>query len=195
MVAMAVTVAGHTSLAGAEVQLLVLGGGRRWCAAIHLGTGALVSARWSEPSDPPLAPFTLARGLMAPDQGGADPIRPEDVALAVPPEPVGRTSRRRAERWLRPVLHPDREHLLGFPGPAVPYWTLSGARPSLAVVAPLGEVRVARGQCRFRWRNVEHALPVLPQALDTVPHRPRRLVVTLSPPRDGHCYKLVAALL
>ena len=195
MSSMAVTVAGHTSLAGAEVQLLVLGGGRRWCAAIHLGTGALVSARWSQPADGPLAPLTLARSLVAPDQDGADPIRPEGVALAAPPEPVGRTSRRRAERWLRPVLHPAREHLLGSPGPAVPYWTLTGTSPSLAVVDPPGGLHLDRGQCRFRWRNVDHALPVLPQGLDAVPVRPRRLVVTLSPPRAGQCYKVVAALL
>lgn len=195
MGAVAVTLAGQTSLAGAEVQLLALGGGRRWCAAIHLGTGALVTARWAPPSDGPLGPLTLARGVLAPDQGGADPVRPEDVTLARPPEPVGRTSRRRAERWLRPVLHPDREHLLGSPGPAVPYWTLTGTAPSLAVVHPPGGIRVARGQARFRWRNVAHALPVLPTALDTAPHRPRRLVVTLSSPRAGHCYKVVAALL
>lgn len=192
---MAVTTAGHTSLAGAEVQLLVLGGGRRWCAAIHLGTGALVSARWPLPTDEPLEPLTLARSLVAPDQGGGDPIRPEDVALAGPPEPLGRTTRRRAERWLRPVLHPAREHLLGSPGPAVPYWTLTGTSPSLAVVDPPGGLRLDRGQCRFRWRNVAHVLPVLPGALDTAPNRPRRLVVTLSPPRAGHCYKVVAALL
>lgn len=194
MGAVAVTLPGQTSVAGAHVDLLVLGGGRRWCAAVHLGTGALASARWEAPC-PPLAPLTLARGTLAVDQHGADPVRPEDVALALPPEPVGRATRRRAERWLRPVLHPDREHLLGSPGPAVPYWTLTGTAPSLAVVHPPGGVRVARGQARFRWRNVAHALPVLPTALDTAPHRPRRLVVTLSSPRAGHCYKVVAALL
>ena len=194
MSGMAVTVAGRTSLAGAEVPLLVLGGGRRWCAAIHLDTGALVTARWSLPGEP-LPPLTLARSTLSPDPDVADPVRPEDVALAAPPEALGRTTRRRAERWLRPVLHPAREHLLGSPSPAVPYWTLTGSSPSVAVVDPPGGVRLSRGQCRFRWRNVEHALPVLPLALDTAPHRPRRIVVSLSPPRAGHCYKLVAALL
>ena len=195
MGAVAVTVVGRTSLAGAEVQLLVLAGGQRWCAAIHLGTGALVSARWEQPAARPLAPLTVARGVVAVDQDVADPVRPEEVALDTAPEVVGRTSARRAERWLRPLLHPASEHLLGFPGPAAPYWTLTGARPSVAVVAPPSPIRIADGRCRFRWRNVAHTLPVLPQALDACPHRPRRIVVTLSAPRDGQCYKVVAALL
>ena len=195
MVAVAVTVAGRTSLVSAEVQLLVLAGGSRWCAAIHLGTGALVSARWDEPAAASLAPLTVARARVAGDQGHADPMRPEEIALETPPDPVGRTSRRRAERWLRPLLHPAGEHLLGFPGSTAPYWTLTGTRPSLAVVAPSPPVRLAGGGCRFRWRNVTYTLPVLPHALDGAPHHPRRLVVTLSAPHEGQCYKVVAALL
>ena len=191
---MAVTIARRTSLAGAEVQLLVLAGGRRWCAAIHLETGALVSARWDEPTAG-LAPLALAQAQVADDQGDADPVRPEEVTLDTAPTEVGRASRRRAERWLRPVLHPSSEHLLGFAGPAVPYWTLTGDRPSLAVVAPAEPPVVGGGQCRFRWRNMVHALPLLPRALDACPTHPRRLVVTLSAPRAGHCYKVVAALL
>lgn len=192
---MAVTIAGPTSLAGAEAQLLVLAGGQRWCAAIHLGTGALVSARWDHPVASTLAPLTMARARVADDQGDVDPVRPEELVLDAPPRPVGRVARRRAERWLRPLLHPSGEHLLGFPGPAVPYWALTGTRPSLAVVAPAAPPVVAGGQCRFRWRNLAHTLPVLPQALDARPQRPRRLVVALSAPRAGHCYKVVAALL
>lgn len=192
---MAVTIAGRTSLAGAELRLLVLAGGLRWCAAIDLATGALVGARWSEPSPGPLAAFTVVRAKLSDDQGDADPVRPEEVGLDAAPRPVGRASRRRAERWLRPVLHPYGEHLLGFPGPAAPYWTLTGSRPSLAVVDPRDPPVVDGGQCRFRWRNAAHVLPVLPSAAETCPERPRRLVVTLSSPRQGHCYKLVAALL
>ena len=190
----AVTIAGRTSLAGGEMELLLLAGGQRWCAAIHLETGALVSARWEEPA-PHLSPLLLARARVAADQGDTDPVRPEEVVLAAPPRPVGSAGRRQVEKLLRPVLHPTGEHLLGFPGPAAPYWTLTGTRPSVAVVAPAAPPVVAGGQCRFRWRNVHHNLPVLPHALATRPRRPRRLVVTLSTPRAGHCYKVVAALL
>lgn len=193
---MAVTIVGRTSLAGEEVELLLLAGGQRWCAAIHLDTGALVSARWSEPAPSDLAPLVVARARVAADQGDTDPVRPEELVLSSAPRPVGQIgSRRRVDRLLRPILHPPGEHLLGFPGAAAPYWTLTGERPSVAVVAPHPAPVVTGGQCRFRWRNINHALPVLPRALDARPARPARLVVTLSAPRAGHCYKVVAALL
>ncbi|MGH9281944.1 MAG: hypothetical protein ACRD0S_03295, partial [Acidimicrobiales bacterium] len=160
---MAVTIAGRTSLAGGEVELLLLAGGQRWCAAIHLGTGALVSARWEVPADD-LAPLLLARARVADDQGDIDPMRPEEVVLATPPRPTGRAGRRQVEKLLRPVMHPAGEHLLGFPGPAAPYWTLTGTRPSVAVLAPPDPPVIAGGTCRFRWRNVHHDLPLLPQA-------------------------------
>ena len=194
MEAVAVTIAGRTSLAGAEVELLLLAGGQRWCAAMHLASGALVGARWEEPVAG-LAPFVVARARVAGDQSDADPARPEEVALDAPPRPVGSASRRRAERLLRNVLHPTSEHLLGVAGPSVPYWTLDGSRPSIAVVAPSPPPVVSGGKCRFRWRNLNHALPVLPQALDELPAHPRRLLITLSAPRQGYCYKVVAALL
>ena len=194
MGAVAVTIAGRTSLAGAEVKLLLLAGGQRWCAAMHLETGALVGARWDEPVSG-LSPFVVARARVAGDQSDADPVRPEEVTLDAPPRPVGTASRRRAERLLRNVLHPPGEHLLGIAGPAIPYWTLDGTRPSIAVVAPSPPPVVSGGRCRFRWRNVDHALPVLPQALADRPAHPRRLLVTLSAPSQGYCYKIVAAFL
>ena len=194
MVAVAVTIAGRTSLAGAEVQLLLLAGGQRWCAAMDLGTGALVTARWDEPATG-LMPLVAATARVAGDQSDVDPVRPEEVTLEGPPRPVGHVSRRRADRLLRPVLHPDTEHLLGIAGPATPYWALDGTRPSIAVVAPSPAPVVAGTECRFRWRNAMHALPVAPRALATRPSAPRRLVVALSAPRHGYCYKVVAALL
>lgn len=190
----AVTIAGRTSLAGEEVQFLLLAGGQRWCAAIDLDSGALMSARWDE-AVPGLAPYVVVRARVAEDQGGTDPMRPDEVNLDAAPRAVGRVGRRRADRLLRPVLHPAGEHLLGTPGAADPYWTIDGSRPSIAVVAPSPAPVVVGGQCRFRWRNVAHALPVLPHALANRPRRPGRVVVTFSTPREGYCYKVVAALL
>lgn len=194
MDAVVLAVARRTSLPGAEVQLLVVACGRRWCAAVDLDSGALLSVRWA--GDPrSLAPLVLARGRVADDQGIADPMRPEDVVLREAPRPTGRMGRRRSERWLRPLLHPEGEHLLGFAGPAIPYWTLTGDRPSVAVVAPSSRPVVLGGTCRFYWRNAVHLLPVMPGALDSSPARPRRFLIALSAPRDGHCYKVVASLL
>lgn len=191
---MAATTERRTSLAGGDVEFLVLAGGRRWCAAIDLSNGALRTVEWDDDVEPPRALAVVRGRVRAPDEP-PDPARPEAMALAGAPALAGRMPRRRAERWLRPLLHPDSEHLLGFPGPATPYWTLNGERASVALVAPPTPPVVAGGHCRFRWRNVVHALPVLPSALARRPRRPRRLVVALSPPRDGQCYKVVAGLL
>lgn len=197
---MAVTTARRTSLVGADVQLLVLAAGRQWCAAIDLSSGGLVSAEWTRPAPAPLHRLAVVSARFA--SGGQDlraaaddPMRPEAMALVGPPEVVGRMGRRRAERWVRPLLHPTGEPLLGFAGPAVPYWTLTGDRASVAVVAPSDRPVVAGGECRFRWRNTTHVLPVLPTALADCPPQPRHLIVALSPPRAGHCYKVVAGLL
>ena len=133
------------------------------------------------------------------DQGVPDTARPESVVLDGPPRVVGRIRPRQAERWLRPLLHPRREPILGLAGPAAPYWTLSGDRPSLSLVAPGSRLllyRVAAGAfCRFRWRDRVHQLPLTPTAAHRVPGRPRRLLVALTAPLDGYCHKVVAAVL
>jgi hypothetical protein len=187
-------VAALTRIPNAEVDLLVLAGGHRGCAAVDLSTGGLVHAHWPEVVAPS-SPFTLVRARVADDQDELDPTRPEALTLAGPPRPVGRLHQRRAERWLRALLHPAGEHLLGFAGSATPYWTLNGDRPSVALVAPPARPMVLGSWCRFRWRNVVHTLPILPTALPFAPPRPRRLLVSLSAPVEGHCYKVVAGLL
>ena len=187
-------VAALTRIPNAEVDLLVLAGGRHQCAAVDLSTGALVHAQWPE-GVPPSGPFTLVRAHLGDEQDELDPTRPEALALAGAPRPVGRLPGWRAERWLRPLLHPPGEHLLGFAGAATPYWTLRGDRPSVALVSPPARPVVMGTWCRFRWRNVVHTLPILPTALAFAPARPRRLLVSLSAPVEGHCYKVVAGLL
>lgn len=191
---MAVAIARRTSLAGAELQLLVLAGGRRWCTAIDLASGALVTGTWRDAVAVP-APFSVTRARLDDDADGHDPMRPEAVVLASAPEAAGRMPSRRAKRLLRPLLHPPGEHLLGFAGPALPYWMLTGERPSAAVVAPPARPRVTATTCRFWWRGLPHRLPVHPDALATAPARPDHLVVALTAPRQGHCYKVVLALL
>lgn len=191
---MAAAIVRRTSLAGGVVQLLVVAGGPRWCAAIDLSSGALRLARWPE-TGPALAPFTLVRAVVAADQGGADPTRQEDVVLTGRPTPSGRVRRRQAERWLRPLLHPEGQDLLGTAGTDVPYWSVTPDRPSVAVVAPPSPPVLLGDRCHFRWGHAEQVLPALPSARQSCPPRPRRVLVALSGPREGRCYKVVAALL
>ena len=89
---------------------------------------------------------------------------------------------RRAERWLRPLLHPRRQPLLGITGPAIPFWDLDGAHPSVAIVEPDRGPIVHEGagspKCRFAWRGLWHELPLTGPVLPGA----RRMLVA---DRDG----------
>ena len=192
---------------GTDVELLVLAARGHTLAGVDLHSGGLVWVTYpAESATALLRPFDVVRGSTA-SSSIADPSRPEAMGLASTPEVVGRLRGRRAERWLRPLLHPKDDHLLGFAGPAIPYWTLTGDRPSLAVVEPKGPV-IVRGNvdglhCRFEWRRLPHELPFtdLRTKVAAAAHHGhgikvnRRLLVALTPPYLGHCYKVVAALL
>lgn len=201
--------------AGTEVRLLVLASGPGGCAGVDLSSGALVRAHYSSPAATPLQPYEIVTAELAGDDEVA--FAPDSIVVADVPKPVGRLAGRRANRLLRPLLHPSGQHLLGSIGPAVPFWTLRADRPSLALIAPAGGLVVERGvdglRCRFRWRRVSYDLPLddprlagalthpaavslsgrtLARAVGWAPHR---LLVALTPPRKGYCYKVVAALL
>jgi hypothetical protein len=154
----------------------------------------------------------------------ADPERddlaqPEAVSLDGVPEAVGALRGRRARRVLRHLVAPAEQHLLGFPGVSAPYWEFGGMRPSVALVVPSrGPLLFHRRAdhsvwARFGWPRSDNWLPVedrravaalwasrqdrlsgrdLARAFG---FRPHFLVVTLSRPRDGHCYKIVSAIL
>lgn len=199
---------------GSQVELLVLAAGAGGCAAVDLATGALVRAHYSGATPTPLAPYDVAVAELADDDDLA--FAPESVVVADAPSRVGRLTGRRAERYLRPLLHPASTHLLGSVGPTVPFWTLRADHPSLGLVAPAG-ITVDRARsgvrCQFRWSRVSYDLPLhdarvagavghpaatrltgrtLARALGWAPDR---LLVALTPPRKGHCYKVVAAVL
>lgn len=194
---MTAAVACRTAVAGAQLELLVLTAGGHGCAAVDLASGAFVRPRWSGTAD--LTPFTVAVGEIALDQPVADASRPEAVLLTGPPQVVGRMRRRQAERYLRPLQHPKGRPLLDLPGPAAPYWTLTGDRPSVALVVPETAPRIVRWSeglaCRFGWSGLPHQLPLTPSAAHRVPRRANALLVALSAPRNGHCHKVVAAVL
>jgi len=119
---------------------------------------------------------------------------------------VGRLRGRRAQRLLTPLHHPEKDQLLGFAGPAIPYWTLIGDHPSMTIVNPHGDVVLLPTDdglvVRFRFRGMVHELPCTDAAAaaavtakDGAVKAKRRLLVTLSAPYLGHCYKVVPALL
>jgi hypothetical protein len=138
-----------------------------------------------------------------------DPAQPEAVVLVAAPERTGRITGRRAERYLRDLVHPKGRPLLGFHGPAVPFWERTIEHPSIAVVEPEGPTVIGRRgpwlTCVFGWREARVELPFLDRRVAaamarsgrtvTCSAKRDRLVVALAPPVDGHCHKVVAALL
>ncbi len=188
---------GRPRTPGTDVRILVLAADTHGVMGVDLGSGAAVRAHHPEPAMVVPNQFDLVVAPLAATDDPPDPCQPEAVELAGPPEQFGHLEGRRAERWLRPLLHPHGVPLLGFAGPAVPFWQLDGGRPSMALVpARPMVVRTQAGlRCRFVWRNLVHDLAMegpggAGRAADA-----RRLLVTLTQPRAGHCYKVVSALL
>ncbi|MCU1463923.1 MAG: hypothetical protein JWO37_3998 [Acidimicrobiales bacterium] len=207
----------RTSVVGARLELLVLAAEPRGCVAVDLASGAFVRARYPIDQWVPLAPFDVAVAEIAEAEHPADVSRPESIDLAAAPARNGRMSPRRAERWLKALHQPRGQVVLGFPGPAAPYWTLTGDRPSVTLVdAPVGlhAVRDPEGfRVRLPWRGTRLDLPLadhhLAAALDDLGRarigsgdlqrvlgfRPKRVLAVLTPPFRGYCYKVAAALL
>jgi hypothetical protein len=202
-------------------RCLVLAYGPEDIAAVELRSGAFVRLRVDEGTGDSdgLLPFDLVDAVWAEDPQRDDLAQPEAVSLSGPPVAVGRLRGRRARRLLKSLLAPPTSHLLGFPGSAAPYWEFAGTRPSVALVAPSRGPLLFRRRgddsvwARFGWPGNDHWLPVedrralaclwasgrerlsgraLTGALGFEPHY---LLVTVSRPRQGHCYKTVAALL
>lgn len=203
------------------IRFLVLAGEPGGCVGVDLGSGAFVRAQHPPSGNSAVAPFDVAVASVATLTYPADHTRPETVELEQPPARDGHLSPRRANRWLRPLLHPRRAPLLGFAGPAAPYWTLRGDQPSVSLIelarasrGPLATRDPAGGfRCVFWWRDARIDLPLgddrLVASLDELGRqrygrtdlhrvlgwRPRRVLVVLTPPSQGYCRKVVAALL
>ena len=207
--------------AGRHQRCMVLACGTEDTTAVDLESGALIRLRvdWGAEHEPDLAPFELVDVRWASDPQRDDLAQPEAVTVAGIPERTGRMSGRRARRLLKRLVAPPEQHLLGFPGSAAPYWEFHGMRPSVALVVPSRGPLLFRRRAddsvwaRFGWPRSDNWLPVedrravaalwaarrdrlmgkdLAAALG---FRPYFLLVTLSRPRAGHCYKTLTALL
>jgi hypothetical protein len=212
----------HTRAATTRTQrFMVLGSGPDDVCALDLRTKALIRLRVDGHVGlhQELKAFDLVDAEIAADPERDDLAHPEAVTISGYPEVVGTTPKRQARRYLRALVAPNERNLLGFPGSAAPYWEFRGMRPSVALVAPaLGPLLFRRKTddttwARFGWARNDNWLPVEdPRATQclwstgkdrltgkdlasALGFRPRYLLIALTPPRAGHCYKTVAALL
>ncbi|MHB1503431.1 MAG: hypothetical protein ACYCYD_05555 [Acidimicrobiales bacterium] len=188
--------------------------------AIDLATGAVARLQvpWPEGREPDLSSFDLIDIVPSPDSEPDDPAQPEAVGIASLPARAGSLRGRRARKLLRAVTAPGEKHLLGFPGGSAPYWEFRGMHPSVALLQPaLGPLLFRRRDdsvwVRFGWPRVDLWLPVEDRRAiaalwaarrdrlagkdlaGALGFKPSYVLVTLSKPRSGHCYKTVSALL
>jgi hypothetical protein len=201
--------------------LLVLACGRDDTIAVDLASGALLRLRvpWPDGHEPDLATFDVVETILADDPERDDLAQPEATTAAGLPRHIGTLRGRRVRRLLRRLAAPPDGPLLGFPGPAAPYWEFRGARPSAAlVVATRGPQLIRRPSdgstwVRFGWARDDIWLPVedrhAARAIEAARRErlagkslttalgfsPQYLLVSLTSPRDGHCYKVCSAIL
>jgi hypothetical protein len=195
---------------GATFNLLVLAADDTHCAGVDLETGALVRTWAPEPPESRIRPYDVVHVTSA---GGIDtvpdPAQPEGIAVIEAPVVVDRITGRRAERLIRPLLHPEGQPLLGITATAIPFWQRSADHPSIAVVEPRSKITMVREGgylgCRFSWLDHERELPCVDRALAghmdrhgrtrLVAGKGARLVVALTAPIDGRCHKVVETVL
>lgn len=194
---------------GTTLRLMVVSTGERHCAGIDLQSGALVRAWSPEPLDPRLAPYDLADITLTSNPDLVpDPAEPEALVTTGAPLPVGRIGGRKATKLVKPLLHPEREPLLGFHGPAVPFWERRPDHPSVALAQTTGPLVITLEGgamwCHFVWSGRPQVLACTDPRLAASLGRLRRdyanlkpgtyLVVAMQPPVAGQCQKVVEAV-
>ncbi len=206
---------------GSTLHLLVLSSTLEDTTVVDLATRTVMRVRvpWPEGHEPDIATFDVVEVTLADDPERDDLAQPEATTVADLPRHVGTLRGRRLRKLLsRLVASPDGP-LLGFPGPSAPYWEFRGFRPSVALIEPTRRPQLLRRHddgstwVRFGWDRDDVWLPVedrnAARALDAARRdrlsgkslatalgfEPQYLLVTVSPPRDGHCYKVCAAVL
>lgn len=206
---------------GVTLGLVVLACNEDDTIAVDLSSGALVRLRvpWPEGHAPDLAAFDLVEATLADDPERNDLAHPEAVATNGLPRQVGTLRGRRVHRLLKKLSAPAHGPLLGFVGPAAAYWEFRGARPSTALIVPSRGPQLLRRAAdhstwvRFGWDRDDIWLPVedshAARSLDAARQdrlsgkplaaalgfAPKYVLASLTRPRNGHCYKVCAAIL
>jgi hypothetical protein len=204
---------------GATLHLMVLAASAEDTIAIDLSSGTILRLRvaWPDGHPPDLAMFDVIETTLADDPEHDDLAQPEAATVTGLPRQVGTLRGRRVRAMLERLSAVADGPLLGFPGPAAPYWEFRGARPSVVLVEPnRGPQLIARREAgtwvRFGWQREDVWLPVEDAAAvralavarrerlagkdlaTALGFRPEYLLVSLTRPRDGHCYKVLTAL-
>ena len=206
---------------GSTLHLLVLSSTVEDTTVVDLATRTVMRVRvpWPEGHEPDISTFDVVEVTLAEDPERDDLARPEATTVADLPRHVGTLRGRPLRKLLRRLVASPDGPLLGFPGPSAPYWEFRGFRPSVALIEPTRRPQLIRRQAdgttwvRFGWDRDDVWLPVedrnAARALDAARRErlsgkslstalgfePQYLLVTVSPPRDGHCYKVCAAVL
>lgn len=185
-------------------------------AAADLELSTLVRLRPTSLLPAGVSPMDVVTATVVEPEEPEDPASREALVLDRAPKTIGALAPKAQEKLLSDLQVPAHPDLLGFRGSATPYWCLDGSHPSLAIVGDLTELELVRRPtppgifCLFASGGVRHQLPVadplarafsaatdlsmagLGKLFDVVPSF---LLVMLSPPLSGRCYKTVAAFL
>jgi hypothetical protein len=206
---------------GSTLHLLVLSSTIEDTTVVDLATRTVMRVRvpWPEGHEPDVTAFDVVEVTLADDPERDDLAQPEATTVADLPRHVGTLRGRKLRKLLRRMVASPDGPLLGFPGPSAPYWEFRGFRPSVALIEPTRSPQLIRRSSdastwvRFGWDRDDVWLPVedrrATRALDAARRErlsgkslatalgfdPQYLLVTVSPPRDGHCYKVCAAIL
>ena len=206
---------------GSKLHLLVLASTVEDTTVVDLATGTIMRVRvpWPENHEPDITVFDVVEVTLADDPERDDLAQPEAVTSEGLPRHLGTLHGRRVRKLLHRLAAPVEEHVLGFPGASAPYWEFRGFRPSVALIEPTRSPQLIRRGgdgttwVRFGWDRDDVWLPVEDQkaarALDAARRErlsgkslsaalgfdPQYLLVTVSQPRDGHCYKVCSAVL
>jgi hypothetical protein len=206
---------------GSTLHLLVLSSTLEDTTVVDLATRTVIRVRvpWPENYEPDITAFDVVEVTLADDPERDDLAQPEATTAADLPRHVGTLRGRQLRKLLRRMVASPEGPLLGFPGPSAPYWEFRGFRPSVALIEPTRSPQLIRRKAdgstwvRFGWDRDDVWLPVedrhAARALDAARRErlsgkslatalgfnPQYLLVTVSPPRDGHCYKVCAAVL
>ncbi|HVA05740.1 MAG TPA: hypothetical protein VNG12_03260 [Acidimicrobiales bacterium] len=206
---------------GSTLHLLVLASTVEDTTAVDLATRTVMRVRvpWPMGHEPDVTAFDVVEITLADDPERDDLAQPEATTAADLPRHVGTLKGRQLRKLLRRMVAGPDGPLLGFPGPSAPYWEFRGYRPSVALIEPTRSPQLIRRHAdrstwvRFGWDRDDVWLPVedphASRALDAARRErlsgkslasalgfvPQYLLVTVSQPRDGHCYKVCSAVL